>query len=269
MTDDFLHTTLGRTGLKVHRLGLSATHRPGRNTVFRAVELGINYFFCYGFDTHMTGALRELLRKDREKYVVATGPYNFLWGHQSFRKTLEKRLRQLKTDYIDVFLFLGVMKEKQFPPRLRDELRRLRDEGKIRAVGCSTHDRKFAGRLLAGDEIDVIMMRYNAAHPGAEKDIFPHLQNGQGVVSYTATRWRYLLRRPRSWPREGRIPTPGETYRFVLSNRNVHVAMTAPSNIKQLEENVVAVQSGPLSEADMLFMREFGQAVREQKKWFM
>ena len=269
MADDFLHTTLGRTGLRVHRLGLSATHRPGKAAVHRAVELGLNYFFCYGFDNHMTGALRELFRKDRDKYVVATGPYNFIWGHQNFRKTLEKRLRQLGTDYLDIFLFLGVMKEKQFPPALRDELHKLRDEGKIKAVGCSTHDRTFAGRLLADDEIDVIMMRYNAAHPGAERDIFPHLSHNQGVVSYTATRWRYLLRRPNGWPKNGRVPTAGDTYRFVLSNPNVHVCMTAPSNLKQLEENIAAVQQGPLADTDMIFMREFGQAVHERKKWFM
>jgi len=269
MADDFLHTTLGRTGLRVHRLGLSASYRPGQAAVRRAVELGLNYFFCYGFDSHMTAVLRDLFQKDREKYVVATGPYNFIWGHQNFRKTLEKRLRQLKADYIDIFLFLGVMKETQFSPQLRAELRALRDEGKIKAIGCSTHNRQFAGRLLASDEIDVIMMRYNAAHPGAERDIFPHLEHRQGVVSYTATRWRYLLKRPKGWPKDRRIPTAGDAYRFVLSNPNVHVCLTAPSNLKQLEENVAAVQKGPLSDTDMIFMREFGQAVHERKKWFM
>jgi hypothetical protein len=38
----------------------------------------------------MIGALREILKKSRERYVVATGPYNLLFGHT------------------DVFLFLGV-----------------------------------------------------------------------------------------------------------------------------------------------------------------
>jgi len=269
MTDNFLHTTLGRTGLKVHRLGLSASYRPGRQAIHRAVELGLNYFFCYGFDNHMTGALREILPRDRQKFVVATGPYNLIWGHTNFRKTLEKRLRQLQTDYIDIFLFLGVMKGKQFPPHLRDELRSLRDEGKIKAIGCSSHDRKFAGQLLADNEIDVIMMRYNAAHRGAEDDIFPRLGHNPGVVSYTATRWSYLLRRPKGWPKEGRIPTAGECYRFVLSNPHVHVCMTAPKSMKEIEENIAAVQRGPLGAEDLAFMRQFGDIVHAQKKWFM
>ena len=35
------------------------------------------------------------------------------------------------------------------------------------------------------------MIRYNAAHPGAERDIFPHLEARRpAVVAYTATSWR-------------------------------------------------------------------------------
>jgi aryl-alcohol dehydrogenase-like predicted oxidoreductase len=270
MTADFLHTTFGNTGKPVFRLGLSATHRPGKKTVHHAVDEGINFFFCYGFDTHMTGALREIFKHDREKYYVATGGYNLLVGHFNLRRTLEKRLRQLRTDYLDAYLFLGVTKPKHFPEQVREELYRLREEGKIRGVGMSCHNRKFAGQLAAEGALDVIMMRYNAAHRGAEIDIFPHLQeHNPGVISYTATRWRYLLRRPRGWPEDGRIPTAGLCYRFVLSNPHVHVCLTAPSNMKQLKENIAAVREGPLDDEDMAFMRKFGDAVRHTKKWFM
>ena len=58
-------------------------------------------------------------------------------------------------------------------------------------------------------------------------------------------------------------------YRFVLSNPNVDVCLTAPSNIKHLRENLAALDDGPLSEDDMQFMRKFGDAVHAQGKWFM
>lgn len=210
------------------------------------------------------------MKSNRENYAVATGAYNLLVGHPSIRRTLEKRLRQLRTDHIDVFLFLGVTKEKHFPERDRDELRRLREEGKVRAIGMSCHDRKFVGRLASEGALDVFMMRYNAAHRGAENDVFPHLTaHNPGIVSYTATRWSYLLRRPQGWPRDGRIPTADMCYRFVLSNPNVDVCMTAPSNRRQLEENLTGLRKGPLLEDDMAFMREFGDAVYHRHKWFM
>jgi len=270
LSQDFTHTKLGNTGITVCRLGLSATYRPGKRVIYKALDEGVDFFFCYGFDTHMISVLRDVLKNNRENYSVVTGAYNLLWTYPNLRRTLEKRLRQLHTDYIDVFLFLGVIKEKHFTEQVREELYRLREEGKARFVGISTHNRKFAGKLAAEGALDVIMMRYNAAHRGAEQDIFPYLnQYNPGVVSYTATRWRYLLKRPQGWPKEGLIPTAGMCYRFVLSNPHVDVCLTAPSNIKQLKENLVAFRQGPLGEDEMEFMRKFGDAVHHRKKWFM
>jgi len=270
MSENFTHTILGKTGLKVCRLGLSATYRPGRKAVYFALDQGINYFFGFGIDTQMTKVMREVLPKNREKYVIATGVYNLIWGYPDIRKSLEKRLRQFGTDYIDVFMFLGVRQAKEFPEKAREELYKLCEEGKVKAVGMSTHDRTFAGQMAAEGKLEVLMIRYNAAHRGAEKDIFPHLAtHNPGIVSFTATRWRYLLRRPKGWSKDSPIPAATMPYRFVLSYPQIHVCMTAPSNLKQLQENMKVLQQGSLSEEEMAFMRKFGDSVYQQKKWFM
>ena len=267
---DFLHTKLGNTGMGVHRLGLSGTYWPGRRAIHRALDDGVNYFFHYGFDRQMVGVLREVLKNNREKYVVATGAYNYIRWRQDVRRTFEKRLRSLGTDYIDVFHFLGVMKSSELPMQILEELRTLRDEGRVRAIAISTHDRKLAGELATRGALDVLMIRYNAAHRGAEQELFPHLAgHNPGVVSYTATRWSYLLRQPRGWPKDGRVPTAGMCYRFVLSNPHVHVCLNAPTNERQLLENLAAIRQGPLDEEEMQFMRAFGDAVHARRKWFM
>jgi aryl-alcohol dehydrogenase-like predicted oxidoreductase len=194
--------------------------------------------------------------------VIATGAYNYILGHQNFRQTLEKRLRQFGTDYIDVYMLLGAIKPEHFSESMREEFNRFRAEGKIGNVGLSTHNRKFAGELAAKNAVDVMMVRYNAAHRGAEQEIFPNVKpNNPGIISYTATRWRYLLRRPPAWKKGERIPTAGMCYRFVLSNPAVDVCLTAPSNLKQLEENLAAFKEGPLAADDMAFMHKFGDAV--------
>lgn len=271
MTQDFTHTILGNTGLAVHRLGLSASYRPGKETIYKAFDEGVNYFFAYGFDTQMTHPISEIALKNREKIVIATGAYNMIIGHPDIRRSMEKRLRQFKTDYIDIFLFLGVMKPKQFPEKLIKELYKLREEGKIKYIGISCHDRKFAGNLANNGILDTLMIRYNAAHRGAEEDIFPFVKkHNTGVISYTATRWTYLIRRTvKEWPKTEPIPTAGMCYRFVLSNPHVHVCMTAPTNIKQLVENIRSLESGPLNEEEMQLMIKYGDAVHNKKKWFM
>jgi aryl-alcohol dehydrogenase-like predicted oxidoreductase len=260
----------GNTGLAVSPLGLSASYFPGQRAIRVAAEEGINLFFAYGFDVQMTRTLRDLMASRREAFVLVTGAYNYLWRAQSVRKTFEKRLRQFKTDYIDAFLFLGVMKPAQFTPGVHEELLKLRNEGKVRAIGLSCHDRTFLGTLAASGAVNALMMRYNAAHRGAERDIFPHLAaHNPGVISYTATRWSYLLRRPRGWPKDGRVPTAGECYRFVLSEPRVHTVLTAPRNEREVRENIAAVRKGPLDEGDMRFMRDFGDVVHRRQKWFM
>src|SRR3990172_755049 len=108
----FVRTTLGATETSVCRLGFSASYRPGAGAIRYAIDRGVDYFFGYGFDTQLVKVLREEFGTRREKYVLATGAYNLIIGYPNLRRTLEKRLRQFRTEYIDVFQFLGVMKEK-------------------------------------------------------------------------------------------------------------------------------------------------------------
>ncbi len=270
MDDGLLEGTLGRTGLRVCRLGLAATYRPGERTVERALDEGMNYMFCFGLDGQMIRVLRRLPAGRREQIVIGTGAYNYIWWRQDLLKTLEKRLRQLRTDYIDVFHFLGVMKPKEVTPRVLDQLSRLREDPRVKAVSISCHDRKYAGELAAAGTLDCLMIRYNAAHRGAETQIFPHLAaHGVGLVSYTATRWRFLLRRSRHWPKDWPIPTAGQAYRFVLSNPHVDVCLTAPRSERELLENLAAVRSGPLADDEMVFLREYGDVVHRHAGWFM
>jgi len=269
MTEDLRHAVLGRTGLKVCRLGFAGTYRPGKEAIHRALDAGVNYFFFFGIDTQLIKALREAMRGRREEFVLASGGTHYWVGSQDLRKSLERRLRQLKTDFIDVYHFLGIYKERHFPERVKDELLGLKETGKVRFTGISCHHRKLVGRLAREGGIDVFMMRYNAAHRGAEQDIFPFLAaHNPGIVSYTATRWGYLLRPVKGGPAGGRVPTAGECYRFVLADPAVHVVLTAPRNLKQTEENLRVLDAGPLSPEDMDFMRRYGDAVHAQQKKF-
>lgn len=267
---DFLRARLGALRTPVCRIGLSATYRPGRQTIFKALDEGVNYFFFFGIDTQMTRALRDLPSSRRDELVLATGAYNYVFGHQNLRRTLEKRLRQLKTDYIDLFHFLGITKPKQFTPRVREELAAVRASGLVRGVSISSHDRKFAAELAGEGVVDAIMIRYNAAHRGAEAEIFPQLTpEGPAVVSYTATRWTALLRRPRGYAKDGRLPSAGMCYRFALSNPSVHVCLMAPSNLRQFDVNLAEIRRGALVEEDMQFLRGFGDEVYRRYKYFM
>jgi aryl-alcohol dehydrogenase-like predicted oxidoreductase len=268
MQQAFLRAPLARFGTPVCRIGLSATYRPGRETVFKALDEGLNYFMYFGFDSQMTSVLRETMVGRREQFVLATGGCNWILFHRPLRQTLEKRLRQMRTDYIDVFHYFGITRRKHFTQQVRDELQEVRESGLVRGVSISTHDRKFAAELARENVLDAIMVRYNAAHRGAETDVFPVLPTSKpAVIAYTATRWTQLLRRPRGGPKSARVPSAGMCYRFVISNPAVDVCIMAPSNLKQFAENLEDIRQGPLSEDDMQFMRYYGDGVRASSRW--
>ena len=195
-------------------------------------------------DEGLTPALRDALARDRGRFVVATGPMlGFFPG--SLRKTVEQARRTLNTDVIDVFQLFWLGKMSAFTRGVQAEMTALRDEGKVRGVGASIDDRPRAGRLAADSILDVLMIRYNAAHPGAEQESFPHLTARRpAVVSYTATAWRKLLAAPKGWT--GRAPGAGDCYRFCLSSPHVDVALTGPRTVAQLRENLAAAERGPL-----------------------
>ncbi len=260
MQQDFLRAPLAKLGTPVCRIGLSATYRPGRRTVHKALDEGLNYFLYFGFDNHMVGALRDTIKPRRDQYVLATGAYNWILWHQPLRKTLERRLRQIKTEYIDLFHFLGVTRREHLTGRVREELQAVRESGLVRGVSISTHDRKFAAELLRDGTLDAAMVRYNAGNRGAEIDVFPHVpESNPAVIGFTATRWRSLLRRPVGYL--GPVPTAGMCYRFVLSHPGVNVALMAPGNLREFQDNLAEIRRGPLDEDEMMFMREFGARV--------
>ena len=156
----------------------------------------------------LTAALRGALRRDRERYVVATGPFlGFTRG--AVRRAAEARLRALGTDYLDVLPALLALEDVGVHRRGPGGAAAAEagGEGPRPRRSRSTIGRA-PGRLAEDSILDVLMIRYNAAHPGAETDVFPHLARRRpAVVAYTATSWRKLLRAPRGW--SGRPMTAG------------------------------------------------------------
>lgn len=260
MENEFKYSKLPVVEKEVFRLGLASNFGIDEKTVEQALEeYGMNYLFWTPHMGKATEAVKRALKKDRERYVIATGP-TLAWWASSLRRYVEKALTVLETDYLDFLHMFWVGVTSSWKESTMEEMVKLREEGKVKAIGISIHNRKRAGMLAKDSPLDLFMIRYNAAHPGAEQDIFPHVQpNRHTITAYTATRWRKLLKRPKGW--EGDVPTAGHCYRFCLSNPHVNVVLTGPKTAEQLKENVKALDLGPLDEKEMAWMREFGKVV--------
>ena len=264
---DFTRAQLGRTGRAVCRLGVSASYGVPGDAVERAFDEGVNYLYWGSMRRdRFAEALRHLAPR-RDQFVLAIQSYTRVAGLMGW--SMERALRALGFDHADVLL-LG-MWNKPVPPRILDAARKLKARGLVRYLAVSTHTRKLVPQIAAASDFDVIHFRYNAAHPGAETDIFPHLPatDRPGLVSFTATSWGQLLGRAtlqgvvgsKSIPKGERVPTAADCYRFVLTRPEVDVCMTGPKDAAQMEHALEALRLGPMSEDELAWMKRIGRAV--------
>lgn len=273
--NDFCFRILPVIGKRVFRMGIAGNYGIDSSDIEWAAEHGANYWVWGRSFNKVTSGIKRVIRKDRDRNVVALLGWGF-FGWQ-VRRSVEKALRELNTDYLDVFKLGWLGRTSVYSQGVIDSLLKLKQEGKIKAIGTSTHDRQRAGHLALDSEIDLLMIRYNAKHPGAEKDIFPRLKRrNPAIVSYTALAWQQLIKPVKGiklppWPgkEEAEIPplTPELCYRFVLSNPHVHVVLTGPKNREQLMMNFRAMQRGPLTQEELDWIRQYGKIIRSKKRF--
>ncbi len=253
-------TTLGRSNLSVSKLGLAGSYGIDADSTERAFhELGVRYFFI---TTGMSGAVegvRRLIKAGhRDRMIIAAGasvPTGF-----GVRGAVDKALKAFGVDYIDVFHLFWVQAHWYVTGGTWPAMRAAKESGKVKALAVSIHDRPMARQLVDELSLDALMIRYNAAHRGAEKDIFDSLdaKDRPGIIAYTATRWGKLLK-----PMKGLGPmSAGECYRFAISHSKVDVVLTGPANYAELEANAAAICQGPLSPSRLAEVKSFGDVVR-------
>ena len=254
--------TLGRTGIQVSRLGLAGGYGISGKGVEKAYhEYGINYFYwSTPRRPGMGEGLRALAQKHRDDIVIVLQTYDH-FGLVTGR-SVQKGLKALGVDHADVLL-LG-WHNRHPGKRLIDAIQKEKDAGRVRFIALSGHNRKLFGHLagMKDSPIDIFMARYNAAHRGAEEEIFPHLpkSNRPGVTIYTATRHGSLMK-PKKMPSGEEPMTAADCYRFVLSHPDVDLCMTGPANEAQLDEGARALKLGPLSDDEMTRIRRIGDYV--------
>lgn len=139
----------------------------------------------------------------------------------SIRQGLEESLIRLKTDYIDVFFTHWQSIEPEFTPieETMGELMKLKQEGKIRAIGASNVQISHLEQYIKNGELDVIQEKYSMLDRRLETEILPYCDEHhisvqayspleQGLLTGTVTMETVLrpedVRFKKRWWNEGR-----------------------------------------------------------------
>jgi aryl-alcohol dehydrogenase-like predicted oxidoreductase len=255
----------GSTGRTVCPIGISSSFGLDAGGVEEAVDNGVNYIFFGSIRKESFGeGIRRVAGKKREDLIIVLQTY--------FRSVLgrlqvwdmERGLRSLGLEYVDVML-MGWF--NALPSgRLIERALKLKEQGKVRMLALSTHKRASIPEIAGSRIFDIFHVRYNAAHRGAEKDVFPYLDpvTGPGLVAFTATRWGSLLD-PKKMPPGEKPLRASDAYRFCLSDLHIHTVATGPGNREQLREALLALEKGPLEPDEMARAKRIGDFVYRRK----
>lgn len=183
---------LGSTGIVVSSLGLG-TVKIGRNEGVKypagfqlpedarvrdilalCQDAGMNLIDtapAYGSSEERLGALLArrqdwvICSKVGEEFNAGTSHFDFSAAH--VRRSIERSLQRLKTDYLDIVLIHSDGRDEALlrNGECLEALQRCRDAGLVRAIGMST--KTVAGGLLAVEQTDVVMVTFN---PDAQED---------------------------------------------------------------------------------------------------
>jgi len=258
----FEDRTLGRTGVTVGPLGVSASYGAPAAAIERAFEAGMTYMYWGSMRTPAFAQALRRLAPRRDRFMLVVQSYSRVGLALTW--SVERALRHIGYDHADVLL-LGYWNHGM-RPRILDAARTLQRRGLVNFVAVSSHNRPVAASLAASGEFDIVHLRYNAAHPGAERDVFPRLDaagNRPGIVSFTGTSWGQLMN-PKYTPAGERTPAASDCYRFVLSHPDVDVCATGPASADHVDQAIAAREMGPMSDEELAWMKRVGAEVRRR-----
>jgi predicted aldo/keto reductase-like oxidoreductase len=261
-------------GKPVCRLGLATRGHSALavDDVHHALGRGVDFLNWPGTDDALSRAVAGL-GSSRERVVVCA-QFEARTATDAAHE-LRAMLTTLRTDYLDVLTFYYVEEPAEWgeitgPGGALEYCRAARRDGTVRRLGLTTHRRGLAADVARSGLLDLLMLRYNAAHRGAEREVFPVTDAlGVPVIAYTVLRWAALLRPTPDDPPGFVMPPAPAWYRFVLQCPSVSVGLMAPHDRAELVEDLSVLESGgPLPPDEYQRLAEHGRRVRQHAGGF-
>ncbi|HVS35586.1 MAG TPA: aldo/keto reductase [Gemmataceae bacterium] len=262
-------------GKAICRLGL-ASHGAGTfitpDDIHHALDRGINFLNWAGDEDVLSRTIAGLGRRRGD--VVVCVQFAARTAADAAEE-LRSVLSAIHSEYVDILTFYYVEEAAEWheliaPGGALEHCRAAQRDGLVRRLGITTHQRSLAADVARSGKLDLLMVRYNAAHRGAETEVLPAaLAAGLPVIAYTALRWGGLLQATPDDP-PGFTPPPASAwYRFVLQNPAVMVALAAPHDRRELDEDLTVLDAaGPLTPEEYEGLAEHGRRVRRHAGHF-
>jgi hypothetical protein len=267
---------LGRTGVEVSDISLGTGQVRGENgerIVREALARGVNYLDTapdYSGSGSEQAIGRALVGQDRTKLFLAT-KFCTPSGHlptgspvARYKEVIEASLARLGTDYVDLAHVHSCDEvDRLMDPNLHEAFDRLKQEGKVRFLGFSSHTPNLAqvtAHAIESDRFDVMMLAY---HHG----IWPSLgeligrarrERDMGVVAMKTLKG--AKHHGLAGFRDAAPAYSQAAFKWTLSNPDVACLVVSFFELQHVDEYLQA-SGAALTERDLALLRSYDQQI--------
>ncbi len=232
------YITLGKTGLRVSRMGFggipiqkvdaSVTHA----LMERLAQRGVNYIDTARGYTVSEQFLGEALEGGlREKFVIATK--SMARTKEAMARDIDISLKNLRTDYIDLYQIhnpsMAELEQVLAPGGALEALMEAKAAGKIRHLGLTAHMAAVFERALELDWVETVMFPYNIVETQDEELMAKCREKNVG----------FICMKPMAG---GALEDARLALRFIRQNENVSVVIPGMYDIREIDENLSAME---------------------------
>jgi predicted aldo/keto reductase-like oxidoreductase len=265
------YRTLGKTGLKVSVIGIgtlgfarAGLYEKGEegikimsDIISKAIEFNINSIdtaYAYGKGI-AEKAVGEAIKSKRDKVIILSRTHRWQTSEkpEDTEEIIYESLRNLKTDYIDIYQLHDVSSEKSYEKvinnKIYEVLVKAKEKGYIRFIGFSTHgDFQLKKKMIEEQEVDVMTIAYNPLYykrgpfdseniKETEEKFLPFAKKHNIGITVMKPFGGGILTMEMPG---GKKLSPLKILRYIVENENIHTVTPGIENEKQLEEIVKA-----------------------------
>lgn len=250
------YRTLGKTGLKVSRMGFGGIpiqkidEEGTRKLLQDMVKRGINYIDSARGYTVSEQYIGYGMEGIRDQFVLATK--SMARTKEAMAADIETSLRNFRTGYIDLYQVHNPSMEQLDQVigegGALEALLEAKNAGKIGHIGITAHSTEVFERALTLDWVETIMFPYNIVEQQGAELIRRCGEKNIGFIDM----------KPLAG---GAIENGTLALRYICANKNVTIVIPGMAEEKEMEENIKAcLDSSPLNEKELKEIEE----VREQ-----
>ena len=246
------YRTLGKTGLKISRLGFGGIPIQKvdavatKQLIHAMIEKGMNYIDTARGYTVSESFLGEALEGVRDKFVLATK--SMAVTKEAMAADIEISLHNFRTDYIDLYQVhnpsVAALDTILAPDGALEALLEAKAAGKIGHIGFTTHTTQLFEKALSLDWVETIMFPYNLVESQGEELMRKCTEKNIG----------FIVMKPLAG---GAIEDPALALRFICANPDVTVVIPGMYDVKEIDMNLAAVENtAPLSADELKKIEE-------------